>query len=605
MCQPPALLQRAVRQLTLPFAFAGLSLLLLLLLTKPAVADEPTVPDVPGSISGKVTDANGVPLADIDVTLYSAGTYPDYWYAQRVVRTASDGTYRIGLLPAGIYHVGFSDPAQQLADSYYNGAPTVQQATDVPIAGTNSSGIDGILTAGSMITGVVIFPNSAQPFNLNALGNMRILRKVRGQWLEVKTAILANSFPTVTFAVGGLAAGTYRLCVVANFFFGFEQPWDECYDNVATGVDQATDITLAVGETRPNINIILGDGANFAKLGGRVTTTTGDPLNKIAITAFISVTSGYGDYWRQAAFTQTNLAGDYHFRNLQPGTYTLLFADLQDKYVDAFYNHEPTLLESYPPTATTTILLAPYEIRATVNATLTLASQIVGAVTVVGEGPPARADVQLFQQQATTWHFIRNWSTDGRGRFQIGGLLPGVYKVSANTDIGGSFYGGYHGGTNFDQAAVITFTAPATYTNADIELTNFSGVVPYAGLLGGRVTANGQPAPNIKVTAYLFYNYPYFSPHVYVFTDGDGRYRIDGLLPNRYYLSFSDPGGTYATNWYNARGQPALWPGEDLSLYENTAVTNINASLVPGGGINGSVFVRDPNALPNIRFYRK
>lgn len=106
-----------------------------------------------GSITGTVTDAQGLPVPD--VTVYprhaAGGTLP---YAT----TGPDGTYVIEGLPTGDYTVIFN-PSQApggLLSEFYDNAPTPEQATLAHVAaGQATTGIDAALAAGGSIEGTV------------------------------------------------------------------------------------------------------------------------------------------------------------------------------------------------------------------------------------------------------------------------------------------------------------------------------------------------------------------------------------------------------------------------------------------------------------------
>ena len=110
-----------------------------------------------GSITGTVTDASGNPLAGIDVTAYQSDGSGDWEWASQVT-TASDGSYLISGLSAGVYHVEFSDPNGIYPSQFYDSVAALagDSATPVDVTdGATTPGIDAALTPGGHITGTV------------------------------------------------------------------------------------------------------------------------------------------------------------------------------------------------------------------------------------------------------------------------------------------------------------------------------------------------------------------------------------------------------------------------------------------------------------------
>jgi 5-hydroxyisourate hydrolase-like protein (transthyretin family) len=112
-----------------------------------------------GQITGALTDASThQPLIGMEVDVFdSAGNYV------ASTCTAFDGSYQIGGLPTGSYHVGFGQPYSACgyvgpagppgyASQYYNDKPSLAASDPVAVtAGSTTTGID----AGMVLTGAV------------------------------------------------------------------------------------------------------------------------------------------------------------------------------------------------------------------------------------------------------------------------------------------------------------------------------------------------------------------------------------------------------------------------------------------------------------------
>ena len=106
-----------------------------------------------GSVSGRVTDSAGAPLAAVCVRL---GSSTPYRHVVASSTTADDGTYSV-TAAAGSYHVWFEDcGGRDLVLSYWPGAASWPQAKQVTLAdGQQLSAIDGSLARGGSVSGVV------------------------------------------------------------------------------------------------------------------------------------------------------------------------------------------------------------------------------------------------------------------------------------------------------------------------------------------------------------------------------------------------------------------------------------------------------------------
>lgn len=104
-----------------------------------------------GSISGKVTDASGAPISDVEVLVYDKNGNEIY-----DASTEPDGSYSVGGLPTGSYKVRFMGYEQGYVETYYGGAARLAEAALVkvyaPLAVTQ---IDASPVQGKSISGAV------------------------------------------------------------------------------------------------------------------------------------------------------------------------------------------------------------------------------------------------------------------------------------------------------------------------------------------------------------------------------------------------------------------------------------------------------------------
>lgn len=189
------------------------------------VGDTGTTPNINfalpqgGSIAGSVTQAtNGAPVGSVLVEVYDAAGNP----VTGAVTDNSDGTYLVGGLLPGTYYVEF-DTAPALSEydtlvaleeggaffsglrnlgvQYYKNSATLAGATPVTVAGgSNTRGVDGVLTAAGEIGGTV-----TSATNGTGLPGVTVdVLDSKGDVVESTTTGAGGAYE-----VGALSAGTF------------------------------------------------------------------------------------------------------------------------------------------------------------------------------------------------------------------------------------------------------------------------------------------------------------------------------------------------------------------------------------------------------------
>ncbi len=580
----------------------------------PSALAEELAPEALGSIAGVVRNAQGEPQSGIQVKLYQKGSYSQEWYSLRSVTIGPDGTYRFTLLPPNIYRIGVEDSKKNYAPIYYPAASTVNTGADIVVVGNQRTGIDIALQPGGRLQGNIA---STELITISSI-TVELWQQIseyEDYWSEVQTTWISGTGGIYTFT--GLIADNYRVCARG---YSYGALLFECYDNVYQ-VSRATDLTITNGVTTSNVDLVLGDGADYAQLDGRVVSVINEPLADINVYLLPMPQPApapslfpineltmvplypYDWYWYGYPYyydyfrARTDSLGNYHFPTLPRGTYALAFNDPNKQYATEYYDNAYVLSETVSISVTTN------QIITGMNAQLELGGHISGTITIMGEPISSNFSFTVERKTPAGWQAVSVGSyANHNGQYGLSGLPAGVYRVGASGIIEDGYkgyeYHGYFGGETKENATEITLTSGAIQL-ADIAL--FGGP-QFEGALSGRITANGAPLANAKVSLdsydYLCCPQSRFSPQVYVFTDADGRYTINGLTTGYMQIQAMDPAGIYATTYYTAQAVPTLT--NLVPVTDSEATTGIDIDLPLAGAISGRVTKRDGEAVAGL-----
>lgn len=590
---------RAQQFLSIALLFITLSLSFWLFVS-PAAADQQR-PDAPGSITGRITNAQGEPLANMAVTLYRNTNPP--WYQVRGTQTQADGYYRFSLVDSGIYRIGVTDHRKDYASTFYPTARYLEEAAELTIIGNSVSNIDMVMTPGGAITGHITV--TAWTLGISEVRLYEKLGTDNTEWRFSQAAYFPSGYPE--YQLRGLPAGLYRLCVIT---LGITI---ECYNNVYS-IENALDLTVTAGITLSNINIAFGDATDAAQLHGRITSVDDAPLPHIGVIArpvparlpdntptpdptppfgppptptalpYPSPTPDpngfYGSY-----YTYTTTTGDYQFSALPPGTYQLQFRDPAGNYAFEYYDDALTEEQATP------LELKERTMLSNINARLIPGAHITGVITVHGQ-PVQETLVGLYQQTAAGWRFVTSVRANAfSGQYVLDALPPGVYRLTAYASVydfvgdvfSGTSYWGAYGGNRLEEGSDITLSIGETKTAINLNLTNGP---QFNSAIAGRVTSDGAPVAGIKVALYSEHGCCMMQPLVYVYTDTAGRYAIQGLSSGTFQIAFFDPAGIYARTFYKDK---LVGSQADPIKVEDDETQTADVALVHGGALSGTV----------------
>ncbi len=290
---------------------------------------------VGGEITGTVKNASATPLANVGVTLYSAGNTVTGGC------TAADGTYAFPGLATGSYTVRF-DPSGcgsrlDYLGQYDGGAATDGTATPIAVtAGMISGNVNATLASGGEISGTVV--TSSGP----AIDGAVLATPVAGGGGYVG-CVEANG----TYSIVGLPTAQYH--VEFGSHFGGCAP-----ATTITYIPQsyASNVSVTAPNNATPINATVVPGAAIAGVVTDALTNAGVSVPVEAIASNNTLTTS----------TCSGSDGGYEFTGLPAGTYHVEFASPgspcqnssgQPTYVTQYYDGKSTLGTATAVTLTT------------------------------------------------------------------------------------------------------------------------------------------------------------------------------------------------------------------------------------------------------------
>ena len=227
-------------------------------------------------------------------------------------------------------------------------------------------------------------------------------------------------------------------------------------------------MVVADGDVVAGIDAELSVGGSIS---GAVTDASGDPL------AFVHVTLGpvFGE-----AVTEAD--GSYRINGLVAGSYTVRFADSQDRYLTEWFDDASDEASAMP------VVVAQGEAVSGIDAQLAIAGSISGTVTGPDGNPVAGILVSAIGLA------FRNAVTSADGSYQINGLVAGSYTVQFD-DFEGRYLSEYHDDTYFEGSATLVVVGESeAVVGIDAQLSA-------GGSISGTLTdTDGNPVEGITVS---------------------------------------------------------------------------------------------------------
>jgi protocatechuate 3,4-dioxygenase beta subunit len=267
-----------------------------------------------GSISGKVTDSSGNPIASLSVYISNRdGSYQNYH------STDADGKYSATGLPDGVYRLHFR--SYDFIEEFYNNKSSWETATTVEIrAAEAKTGIDAQLAPGGKISGKVSDAETGDP--------------IEGVFVEVLDSSGGRISSAFSQADGtyssdsNLPSGNYRVRFNPDNRNG-SCGYVVAYNHNAASEEEAPVLSVTAPNTLANLNVSL-------KRGAFVTGSVKDAVSNESLSQ--GALRIYDQAGEVVDFARISELGTFiNPIGLASGSYYIQYAGDQQGYVDTFY----------------------------------------------------------------------------------------------------------------------------------------------------------------------------------------------------------------------------------------------------------------------------
>jgi hypothetical protein len=305
----------------------------------------------------------------------------------------------------------------------------------------------------------------------------------------------------------------------------------------------------------------------------------------------------------------TNASGVYTITNVPNGSYVLYVDPSADSngvpYAADYYGTTAGSAGSEDP-ANATVVTVNSTTPVTANQSVTTGAELTGTVSdATSKDALTDADVFLYSAGG---QFVNETTLSSTGTYTFSGLLSGTYSVLLAAN-GGTNETQYEDTINsdlvtdptdvWDGSSGLSVSQP-TGTGYSLSTGGTTAVpgnvaLPAPTSISGTVTTGGNPAPNASVELYDTSGNPIDDGGAV--TGTDGTYTIGGLLPGSYKVGFLN-NFNLAFQYYN--NVSTLSGATTLSPTAAVPSTGINATLVVGGSITGTVVNSAKAAVPGV-----
>lgn len=390
-----------------------------------------------GVITGRVTDADGRPVIEQQVNVYSTDVFEKQFPERPIfpvnsVQTDDRGVYRIFGLGAGRYKVAagrtdeafnpISSPDRAIYKQVFHPDVT-DHAKAVVIEvneGSEANNVDialGRAVRTFSVSGLVIDHEKGLPMPHMRLGVQRVV----GQRIEFVNS-MSTSNGRGEFVVEGLIPGKYGILLTPNQSADMRAE-PVSFDITDQDVSGLT-IRLTKGASLTGFVVLESeDKALFAK------------LSELQLRAFAMVSSGGGSF-SSSAMSSIGPDGSFRLAGLPGGTINLMLGAVMNPLGPKGFNI--TRIEREVTVPGSRLEIKDGEQLTGVRVIITYGTATIRGVVKVGDGPlPEGTRVFIrVSKPGETFPNFRPATVDARGHFLMEGLPAGTYDLTTTVTIG-------------------------------------------------------------------------------------------------------------------------------------------------------------------------
>ena len=358
------------------------------------------------------------------------------------------------------------------------------------------------------------------------------------------------------YTITGVIDGDYLVRFFAPDGSFATEYWNNASDSLG-----AQRVTVSNGSAVTGIDAALAPAPSASITGTVTREDDGSPVSGVAVSA-----SGPGNAW---ASVFTDAAGTYSLDALPAGSYIVSFSpegtDLKREYWQNAFAYAQA----------TPVVLTEGQAVTGIDASLAAGGSIAGLVTRTDDGTPL-ADVTVHALDANN-EIVAFARTDLAGRYDVGGLPAGSYRVQFVAPAPGLSSEYWENAYSFDAAKSVVVTELQTVTGID-------AAIDTVGYISGSVTksADGTRAfAAVTITSVSDDRHVYFSG-----VSNDGSYQV-AVAPGVYRVHFEPyDSGLRAEYWDDAITKATATP---VSVQSGASLGGIDAQLDAAAVVTGTV----------------
>lgn len=272
--------------------------------------------------------------------------------------------------------------------------------------------------------------------------------------------------------------------------------------------------------------------------------------------------------------------GTYEVSGLAPGQYRVGISDSAEIYGNEFYADQPTLASATPVT------VVGGGVTPNINMELNNGGHISGSVMTSAGGaldPAANVSVLVYDESGRP---IRSAGVASDGSYAVAGLAGGDYRLKFTDSAQSPIYADefYSNKRTLGAATPIRVDAGAISSADTVNL-------DAANTISGYVTGDHGVAldPEAMVIADLWAADEPGAPEVVATTQAteDGAYSFGAISAGSYLVSYRDEADIYGSMFYG--GGTSVAEAANVEVAQGVSASNVDVSLVRGGGIAGTV----------------